>query len=257
MKKWFLHLTLVIAVFVVGGCSGGESGTGEKIETSATNSKLIMATSADYKPFEYHELSNGEDQIVGFDLDVANALSEQMGVALEIRDMDYTGLLSALQSERVNFVIAAMSPTEERKKNVDFSDAYFTTKFAALSPNEEYQSISGLKDLKVGVQLGSTQENAAKEAGLETFALNKFPELIQELNTGRIDAVLVEETVASEYIEQNPGKLKAGVIEDLPGLDVAIAFPKGSLHVEEFNKAINALRENGKLKEIEDKWFMR
>jgi arginine/lysine/histidine transporter system substrate-binding protein len=256
MKKWFIIITLATTILI--GCSDEKVSEKDTADVEENTTKLIMATSADYKPFEYHEITSSGDKIVGFDIDVANALAEEMNAELEIRDMDYSGLLSSLQSKRVDFVIAAMSPTDERKKNVDFSDAYFITKFAALSPpGKEYNSINNLNDLKIGVQLGSTQEAAAKAAGLDTFALNKFPELVQELKAGRIDTILVEDTVAGEYTKQNGDALSSTVIEDLPGLDVAIAFPKGSEQVESFNQAIQALVDNGTLAEIEANWFDR
>jgi ABC-type amino acid transport substrate-binding protein len=262
MKK---ILFIVLSAFILlAGCSkandtngtAGDPSASAPTETAkASGKKLILATSADFKPFEYHDTSSGNDVITGFDIDVMLAVAKKLNVELDIRDMGFDGLLSSLQAKRADFVVAALNPTEERKKNVDFSDAYYTTKFAVMFPKgKSYKTLAELKDLKIGVQLGSVQETAAKAANLTTFPLNKFTDLIQELKAGRIDGILAEQAVAVQALDTNP-ELEYNLLSELKGIDVAIAFPKGSELVADVNKAITELQDSGELIKIEDKWF--
>jgi arginine/lysine/histidine transporter system substrate-binding protein len=262
MKKVFF---IILSAFILlAGCSkandtknteGSPTASAPTETAKVSGKKLILATSADFKPFEYHDTSSGNDTITGFDIDVMKAVAQKLNVELDIRDMGFDGLLSSLQAKRADFVVAALNPTEERKKNVDFSDKYYTTKFAVLFPKgKSFKTLSELKDLKVGVQLGSVQETAAKAANLKTFPLNKFTDLIQELKAGRIDVLLAEQAAAVQALDTNP-ELDYNILPELKGIDVAIAFPKGSVLVADVNKAIMELQDSGDLIKIEDKWF--
>lgn len=115
----------VLAISMVGcGSSGDENKTAlDKIKESG---KLVVGTSADYPPYEFHATVDGKDEIKGFDIDIAQAVADDLGVKLEIKDMDFDGLLVALQGDKVDMVFAGMTPTEERKQNADFSDIYYT-----------------------------------------------------------------------------------------------------------------------------------
>ena len=102
---------------------------------------LKMGTSADYKPFEYIDTAKG-DKPIGIDIDIAKAITENLGYELEIQDMDFGGLIAALQNGQVDFVASAMSATDERKKSVDFSDIYYTSKHVIVSKKD-----SGIKSV--------------------------------------------------------------------------------------------------------------
>ncbi|GAE24802.1 amino acid ABC transporter [Halalkalibacter wakoensis JCM 9140] len=172
-------------------------------EATETTTTLIMGTSADYPPYESVDLETGE--IVGFDIDIAKYITAQLGYDLQIEDMDFNGLIPAMESGRVDFVLAGMTPTEERKENVDFSDIYYeATNLIVSKESTEISSLEDLEGLKVGVQLGSIQEEEADELaevyGFEVVKLNRIPEIMQELNAGRIDAILMEDTVAEGHL---------------------------------------------------------
>ena len=87
-----------------------------------------MATSADYPPYEFVDSSSGSQEIVGFDVDIAKYITEKLGAELKIDNVDFNGLIPALQSKRADFVMAGMTPTPERKQNVDFSEIYYDAK---------------------------------------------------------------------------------------------------------------------------------
>jgi arginine/lysine/histidine transporter system substrate-binding protein len=256
MKKGLiLLLTMVLTVGVLAAC-----GTDEKTSKASGDKKvLVMATSADYAPFEYIETEKS-DEIIGFDVDLAKAITSKLGYKLEIKDMDFNGLVQALKSGQADFVLAGMTPTEKRKKNVDFSDIYYTAQHMIISKQDSgIESLEDLKGKTVGVQLGSIQEGKAKEIN-EKVAItiqdrNRIPELIQEIKSGRFDAAIIEDTVAKGYFA-NDKDLKGFTISDDPEeAGSAIAFQKNSELTEKFNKELKKMKENGELDELVVKWF--
>ena len=155
MKKWLLGiLTAVLTVTVLTACGSTEesgSGSGEK-------KVLKMATSADYKPFEYIDTAKS-DEIIGFDVDLAKAIAGKLGYEVEVMDMDFGGLVTAVKNGQADFVLAGMTPTEERKENVDFSDIYYTANHMIVTTKDsKIQSVEDLKGKTIGVQMGSIQE---------------------------------------------------------------------------------------------------
>ncbi|MDV2884097.1 transporter substrate-binding domain-containing protein [Alkalihalophilus pseudofirmus] len=269
--KWSVAgLSAILSVGLLAGCGAEGDGPAEveapaeepteevnEDATSGEGGTLIMATSADYPPYESVDLESGE--IVGFDIDIANHIAGELGYELEIQDVDFNGLIPAMEAGRADFVLAGMTPTEERKENVDFSDIYYEAQNLIVS--KEDQGLSAVEDLEgltVGVQLGSIQEgeaeDLAEEIGFNVEKRDRIPELIQELLAGRLDAILMEDTVAAGYMESQSGLAQFEVpSEELAGS--AIAFPKGSELVEPFNDKLNEMIDSGLMDELIIKWF--
>ncbi|NJR63249.1 MAG: transporter substrate-binding domain-containing protein [Cyanobacteria bacterium CRU_2_1] len=241
-------LAAMISVTVATACNSSTQ-SGAKI--------LTMATSADYPPYEFVDSTSGQEQIAGFDVDIANYITEKLGYELTIQNIDFSGLIPALQSKRADFVMAGMTPTEERKQNADFSTIYYEAKNTIVSKqNSGLTSVESLSGKKVAVQLGSTQEQSAKEqvVGATVIPLNRINEMIQELKAGRVDALIVEDTVAKGYTESNPD-LEFNTIPSVGETGSAIAFPKGSPLVTEFNPVLEEMKSSGKIEELVTKWF--
>jgi len=261
MKKFksmfAVAMTGVLAMTVMAGCGTSDNNaTGDAANKDAKKPKMIMATSADYKPYEFHDTTSGKDEIKGFDIDIANYIAKDLGFELEIQDMDFNGLLGALQSGRADFVMAGMTPKEERKKSADFSDIYFEAKNTIVTKKgANLKTTESLTGKKVGVQLGSIQEGEVKEMkGVEMVSLNKIAEIVQEVKTGRVDAAIIEDVVAKGYVEANQD-LEFTTIESAEVAGSAIAFPKGSKHLEDFNKSLKKLKDSGELEKMANKWF--
>ncbi|WP_368504697.1 transporter substrate-binding domain-containing protein [Alkalihalophilus sp. As8PL] len=269
--KWSVAgLTAVLSVGLLAGC-GAEGDAPPEVEAPADepteevdeNAKtgdgdtLIMATSADYPPYESVELETGE--IVGFDIDIAEHITSELGYELKIEDVDFNGLIPAMEAGRADFVLAGMTPTPEREENVDFSDIYYeATNLIVTKEDAGISSLEDLDGLTVGVQLGSIQEgeaeDLAEEIGFEVEKRDRIPELIQELLAGRLDAILMEDTVAAGYMESQSGLAQFEVpSEELAGS--AIAFPKGSELREPFNDKLNEMIDSGLMDELIIKWF--
>ncbi|HEY9738728.1 MAG TPA: transporter substrate-binding domain-containing protein [Trichocoleus sp.] len=269
MKRRRFIATIMVSAALTGGVltacnnqaqtsseqAGGEAGGGESRGT------LVMATSADYPPYEFVETAGGTEEIVGFDVDIARSIAERLGYELEINNIDFNGLIPALQADRADFVMAGMTPTEERKQNVDFSNIYYDAKQTIVASQDS--GITAPADLdgkKVGVQLGSIQEGLAKDlieedgSKMELVPLNRINEIVQELKSGRIDAAIIEDTVAQGFLQANPDLVATEIPEDGPS-GSAIAFPKGSELVDEFNTALQEMETSGEIEELVKKWF--
>lgn len=254
MKKIIIFaFTMILLTGVLSACG--------KSENAKTDDKkaLVMATSADYPPFEYVETGKS-DEIIGFDVDLAKAIAGKLGYEIEVKDTDFGGLIQSLKSGQADFVLAGMTPTEERKKNVDFSDIYYTASHMIVSKKDSgIETLEDLKGKTVGVQLGSIQEGKAEEIK-ETVAItvenrNRIPELIQEIKTGRFDAAIIEDTVAKGFFENDKELVGFTISDDPEEAGSAIAFPKNSELTEKFNKELQKMKENGELQEIVVKWF--
>lgn len=250
---------LIVTALV--GCGAGNATSTSPNNTttgagSAPATTLIMATSADYKPYEYHDLTSGQDKIVGFDIDVANAVAQQLHVKVKVVDMDFNALIGMLQSHRADFVIAGMTPTDKRKESVDFSNIYYqATNVVLTKKGTAVTSLDDLKGKKVAAQLGSIQETAAKSIpGATVDSLNTIPTIVQEVVTNRADAAIIEDTVAAGYVKSNPS-LQINKIPGLVSNGSAVAFPKDSTWVAKFNTAIDKMKSDGELQQLATKWF--
>ncbi|MBT2755297.1 basic amino acid ABC transporter substrate-binding protein [Mesobacillus foraminis] len=250
-KKKLLGAIAVVVIGLLAACGQTDHSTanGEEKKT------IVMGTSADFPPFETRD-NNGE--IIGFDIELAKQVTKELGYELEIKDMNFDGLIGALQADTVDFVASGMSATEKRKQSVDFSAEYHRSgeMFVTLK-DSKIKSMEDLNGAKVGVQLGTIQEEGAKKLAestkIDIKTLNKVPELIQELKSKRIDAVYLDRTVAEGYVSELGLAAFKDESSGTPGM--AMAFPKDSEIVDEFSKVIEEMKKNGELEKLEKKWL--
>lgn len=267
-------LTMVASLFTACGqkdqpaASNAAAPAGDKKEAAAATpdnpykakGKIVLGTSADYPPYEFHKSIDGKDTIVGFDIDIANAVAKDLGVTLEIKDMKFDGLLAALDTGNIDFVVAGMSPTEDRKKNVDFSKIYYTAQQGVVvraEDKDKFKTMEDLKGLKIGVQKGAIQEKIAQEQipNAQLKALGKISDIVAELKTKRVDAIVVELPVASNYVNKNKDlAVSAATPKDDTG-GSAIAFKKGTdaKVLEQVNKTLDKLIADKKIDEFVSK----
>ncbi|MGF1514467.1 MAG: transporter substrate-binding domain-containing protein [Elainellaceae cyanobacterium] len=221
---------------------------------------LVMATAADYPPYEFYEAAAGGGEPVGFDIDIAKYITDQLGYELEIQDMAFNNIIPALQGERVDFAMAGMTPTEARKQSIDFTDVYYDAKSTIVAPADAgYEGYDDLAGATVGVQLGSIQEKELKLQaetidGITVEPRNKISELVQEIKAGRIDAAVIENTVSKGYV-QNNDDLEFTTVELDGESGSAIAFPQNSELRTEFDQALDEMKGNGAMDELINRWF--
>ncbi len=268
MKKKYAQtvslLFCIAAAITAVSCGGKKENIYNKIQREK---KVVVGTSADYPPYEFHIQKDGKDEITGFDIAIARSIADSLGAELVIRDMDFDGLLPALVSGSVDMVLAGMTPNDERRQNVDFSDIYYTAEHGVIirkADAEKYAaSADSLKDGMIGAQRGAVQAGIAKKEIKAVPAaeldkphnqikeLGRLPDLILEVKSGKIDAVIVELPVAERYINEHPDlMLAAYTFKDADG-GSAVAVKKGETEfVNAINKAVSELKAQNKIHEF-------
>ncbi|ENZ5627453.1 transporter substrate-binding domain-containing protein [Enterococcus hirae] len=261
MKKFFGMLTVLFTLATLGACgSSNTTAQGQEKDQLAAIKKsgvLKVATSADYAPFEFHTMVDGKDKIVGSDIDLAKAIAKELGVKAEVSDMNFNTVLASLKEGKADLAISAISATDERKQQFDFTDNYYNPPQVVIinKKNKEiYRNANDLKDKNVGAQKGSIQEELVKTQlkGAKLVTIDKVPNMIVEVNQGSLAATVVEKTIAESYIAQNPDLMIADIsLEPAPDEAFAIALPKESSELQkELNQIIKKLNDEGKIEEF-------
>ncbi|SEU10055.1 glutamine transport system substrate-binding protein [Salinibacillus kushneri] len=237
------------------GSDGNSDSSGEEGNSEEESNHYIVATEPNFHPFEFMNTETGKME--GFDIDLMNAIAEEAGFTVEFETMEFDGVLGGMRTGKYPLAISGISITDERKEEIDFSDKYLDSGLILVVPEDsDIQSIDDVDGLKVGAQTGATSEIYLNE---NTDAeVSAFPEIVtayQDLQQGRLDAVLYDLPNAQYYIKENPDAGLKTVGDLLQGEPYGIAFPKGSDLVEPVNEALAALKENGKYEEIYKKWF--
>lgn len=261
MKKIGGILMAAAAVFVLGACGGSSDKQGSEsakvtVESIKKAGTLKVGTSADFSPFEFHTMVDGKDQIVGADIDIAQAIADKLGVKMEIVDTDFDAVLAGLKGGNVDIAISGISATADRKKSFDFTDNYYNPPQAVLINKKNasvYTSVDTLAGKKVGAQKGSIQEPVVKEQIPEAnmVSIAKVPTMVNEVKEGTLDAMVIEATVAQSYIDQNPDLQLAEItLKHDDENAFAIAIPKGATELQkELNSILKELIDSGKIDE--------
>ncbi len=228
-------------------------GSGVNKDGLTENGKLHMSTNAEFAPYEYHE----QDQIVGIDAEIARAIADKLELELVINDIAFDSVIPEVTSGKADIGMAAMTVTEDRKKNVDFSNSYASSKQVIIvKEGSDIQNSEGLKGKIVGVQLGTTGDIYASD--IENATLERYSkgfELIQALSQGKVDAVIVDEQPAKYYTK---GKIDLKILDEaFVEEEYAIALKKGNtVLAEKINKALEELKEDGTIDSIISKYIV-
>lgn len=217
--------------------------------------KLYVGTNGEFKPYEY--LENGK--LVGFDIELMNEIGKELGYEIVWNDMAFDGLLPALQMKKIDAIIAGMSATEERKKAVAFSMPYILVPsnehYVLVHEKSSLQNKEELKGKTVGVQLGTIQEDFAKNLGAEAKLYNSWTGALMDLQQKKIDAVIIADVTGKAYLESMKQLKKLDVVIDKqPGASIAVRKSEQKL-AEQMNQAILKMDKNGKYLSILQKYF--
>jgi arginine/ornithine transport system substrate-binding protein len=225
--------------------------------------KIRIGVEGAYPPFSQIDPSG---KLSGFDIDITNALCATMKVECVLVQQAFDGMIPALQSRKIDAVIASMSITEERKKAVDFSDKYYQTpaRFVVKTGAKLVATPDGLKGKKIGVQRATIHDRYATDffKSAQIVRYTKQDEVFLDMTAGRVDAALVDIIAAQQGFLKTPqgkGFEFTGPVYDDPkyfGVGAGVALRKGNDALRgEFNNAIAAIRANGTYKKIQDKYF--
>ena len=220
----------------------------------ASAKDLIVATDTAFVPFEFKQ----GDKYTGFDIDIWEAIAKDLDLSFELRPMDFSGIIPALQTGQIDVALAGITIKPSREKVVDFSDGYYDSGFLLMVAADS--DIKGPEDLKgktLAVKTGTSASDYAAE-NFEGTELRKFPNIDNaylELRTGRVDAAMHDTPNVLYYIkEAGNGQVKA-VGTQMMAHQYGIGFPKGSDLVGKVNKVLAAMKEDGRYDAIYKKWF--
>lgn len=255
LKKGLLVVAgLALLTIGLAGCSSSSDNSVKNIKDKGT---LVMGTSADYAPFEFPIVKNGKKTITGYDVFIAQQIAKDMGVKLKITNTEFPSLITDLKNKKVDIVLAGMVSTDERKKQVSFSDSYYKVENVLLVnkvDENKFNSISDLKGLQIGAQQSTVQEKIAtkqmKVATLVTEA--NANSLTTELTQGKLAGVVLENEIADNYVKQYPEKyaiakqVKLSTPESQQHINIAVRKGDKKL-LKQVNKSVKELKSNGKM----------
>ena len=241
MKKFVALLLALVMVFALAACGSdttepsSEPTTGESEAPEATpeatenpyegmsleeiipdldfavDGKLTVGTSPDFAPYEFYALVDGEPQLAGFDMALAQYIADDLGLELEVVTVDFDGVLSELSTKSVDLGMAGLSPDPKRADIMDFSDLYYMGGQSLVTTKANAEKFSSFEDVNkpevsVGAQTGSIQMDLAQtnSPDADIVALPKVTDIISELLTGKMDAAYIETDVAVSYQKNYP-----------------------------------------------------
>ena len=231
MKKKFLILILLLLV----GCQKRED-------------KLIMATEAGFAPYEYYS----DGKIVGVDIDIAREIAKELNKKLIVKDVAFDSIITEVKTGKSDIGAAGISYTEERSKQVDFSNNYTTSKqVAIIKKYSNIQNKNQIENKKIAVQLGSIADTFLTDEypKAKIIRQKKYLAAIQDLKDGKVDLVVMDELPAKRILNEN---------QDLKMLDEPLTIDSYGIIVDKgnkkllnkINKVINRLKEEGKIEKF-------
>ena len=248
MKKFTAFtLALVMALGLLAGCGSSNSDNNTPAgddASDAAKTKLVVATSPDFPPFE--SLEGGE--VVGIEVDILSKIAEKMGMELDIQQMDFDSVIPGVQAGKFDVGMSGITVTDKRKENVDFSSVYFMAAQAIVVADGS--SITGKADLegkKVSVQTGTTAEEYCMANGYEVLAFTANNDAAAALTAGKVDAWVVDNEVA---LAMAPELGLTVLDEAMTSEPYAFALQKGSDLLAPFNEALDALLSDGTVEQI-------
>jgi polar amino acid transport system substrate-binding protein len=222
--------------------------------------EIVVGTEGTYPPFEFY---SGENTLTGFDVEMVTLVGKKLGRKVTFADMSFDGLIPALVTSKIDMIAAAMNATDERRKQVGFSDVYQVSdaSLVVTKDNDAFKSMDDLKGKTVGVQLGTTEDIflSSADLGVEVKRYQKTNDAMEEVVLGRIDAVLFDTPVAAGFLKGDRFKDKAKVafkeLVNGPDEGFSLAFRKDDAELgDAVNGALRELEKSGELDKLRQKY---
>lgn len=251
-------MAVLIIVTSLGLVACGSSEPATETPAPAPEKVYVIGTDAAYPPFEKQEA----DKITGFDIDIINAIAEEMGIKIEVKHTGWDPLFSGIDNGSVDAGISAITITDERKLTYDFSNPYFeATQLIMVPTNSEVTTLQDLDGKKIGVQTATTGNFVVQDAFGTTYegikGYDDTPSAVDDLLLGRLDAVVVDDAVLKGYLEV-VGEDGFKLIED-PSFEIeeyGIVVKKGNTELLAIiNEGLQKIKANGKYDQIFQSYF--
>lgn len=232
---------------------------GASLSASAAET-IRFATEAGYAPFEF---VGADNQIQGFDIDLANAMCKEMQATCTFTNQSFDSLIPSLKFRRIDAVISGMDITAERLKQVSFTNAYYDNSAIFFAQKGKFTDLASLKGKRVGIQNGTTHQKFLldKHPEINTVSYDSYQNAVLDLKNGRIDAVFGDTAVVQEFLKKNPNLATVGdKITDQSyfgsGLGIAVRQNNTEL-LGKMNDALAKVRQDGTYKTLYTKWFQQ
>ena len=231
-----------------------QTAAAEELDTLRENGVIRIAMTGAYPPFNFVSESN---EVVGFDPAVGTEIAKRMGLEVEIVTTAWDGIIGGLLANKYDAIVGSMSITDERKEVVDFVGPYYSTMRAIFTMSgSEVTSVAQLADVTVGVTLGETHEQWAREQGYSVKTYKGLPELLLELENGRVDAIIgdsVAVILAAKASGRDIAQISDLVTESV-GAGIAIRKGNPQLHAA-MQEALDAMQADGTYLAIAEEWI--
>ncbi|EAL5740913.1 transporter substrate-binding domain-containing protein [Campylobacter lari] len=252
MKKILYVVLALFGILALGACSS------DKNQASASGEKVYkVGIAANYPPFDFIK----DAKITGFDVDLLEEIAKRENLKLEWVNMSFDGLIPALKAGKIDMIASAMSSTPQRLTSMDFSDTYFNTKnlYLKLKTDSSVSDKQSLEGKKIGVQLGTIQESAAKAIpNAQVVASEEMLAAILALKAGKIDVVLTDKDIGKGYLKTNE-ELEAFLEENDGSSGFCVAFDKGKQTelVQKINAGLEKVKADGTYQKIVEKYDLQ
>lgn len=258
MKKLSVLVVLVALIASIVGCSqsnNAQSSSQDLLDKIKASGVLTVGTEGTYPPFTYHDDQNA---LVGFDVEVAQAVAEKLGVKVQFVEGKWDGLIAGIDANKYDTVFNQVGINDERKLKYDFSSPYTYSQAALVvaDTNNDIKSFTDLVGKKAAQTVTSNYGEMATKSGAEIVASNDLAASISLVIDGRADATINDILSFFDYMNQNPDTNIKIVATDPDAAESAAIFSKGNPKFQEaVNKALADLKADGTLKKISEKYF--
>ncbi|MFP4020490.1 MAG: amino acid ABC transporter substrate-binding protein [Halanaerobium sp.] len=250
-----IFVVVILALLLIGGNVMAEDSLAEIQEEG----KMVVGLDDSFPPMGFRDDSG---EIVGFDIDLAKEAAKRLGVEVEFKAVDWDGVILSLKNGTIDVIWNGLTITEEREESIDFTKPYLeNSQSIMVQKDSDIETKDDLADKIVGIQLGSSAVSAVES---EPEVMDSFEELRQfsnntealmDLQTGRVQAVVLDVIVGRYYMSQRPGQFKV-LEEDFGGEEYGVGVRDGADSFREaLNEALDEMIEDGTAAEISEKWF--
>ena len=258
MKKAIVLAAMGLALVSAAGCSGGKEEN--KLETIKEKGVLVMATSPDFAPYEFQDVSSGETKYLGAEIELGKYIAEQMGVELQLEAMDFSAVEAAISTGKVDIAISGFAKTPEREENMGLSNYYRAESsdgkdqglLVLKEKADQYQTAEDFAGKKVAAQNGALQQNLVTEQlpDAQMEVITSINDGIMMLTTGKVDAVAVADAVGESYTENYPELAMADFYFEYESQGNVVAVTKGQDELlAEINRIIDDVMDKGLYKQ--------
>ncbi|MGG4265474.1 amino acid ABC transporter substrate-binding protein [Peribacillus simplex] len=267
MKKMVPLLSLLLAfTFVLTACGSNTKNEANDNDNKSSSKEslydkvkkdgvLTVGTEGTYPPFTFHDDSG---KLTGFDVEISKEVAKHLGVKAEFKETQWDGMLAGLDAKRFDMIANQVGINEDRQKKYDFSDPYIQSGAVLLvhKDNSDIKSFDDLKGKTSAQTLTSNYNDLAKSYGAKVTGIEGFSQSVQLIGSKRVDATINDKLSYLDYKKQHPEAPIKVADEEENGVKSGLLFRKDSDKlVEEVNKALKAMKDDGTYAKISEKWF--